>query len=411
MEGLRIALALACHRLCPRAPRMPRPIRPSRSTIVVTLAAGGAADVIARCAAQRLTEEWGQPVVVENKGGANNQVGRRRSPRSAPDGYTLLLTPEHTFTVNPYLYRKLSYDPAKDFIPVTGLVSIVAGPGGASFARVQNVLDLIAAASIAGRINYGSLRVVAREPHLSMSLAVHERDQAQRRAQTSAPALTDVIAGHVPMMFVSTGLIVQAWKAGQLRPLGVGSPRTRGPVSRAADRRRDPAGLYRLVWFGLFAPAERRGTSWSGSTTRSSACSRTAISDRFLAPNLMSRCRARRALSRTDSPGCRAVAKSHPRCQAGDRGLTKHVSANARVRQLAASPRINRDRLLERLDDLQPDRCPARRRQLSPRAQRRGSRRARSACVNGCASSPLQSQSTPSATSSASAPAVRTPRR
>src|SRR4051794_15871273 len=82
-------------------------------TIVVSLAAGGAADVIARAIAQRLSEEWGQPVLIENKGGANNQVGTAAVARAAADGYTLLLTPEHTFTVNPFLYRKLPYDPVK----------------------------------------------------------------------------------------------------------------------------------------------------------------------------------------------------------------------------------------------------------------------------------------------------------
>ena len=91
--------------------------------------------MIARAVAQRLTEEWGQPVVVENKGGANNQVGTAAVARSAPDGYTLLLTPEHTFTVNPYLYRRLSYDPAKDFVAGHRRRQHQPGPGRASLAR------------------------------------------------------------------------------------------------------------------------------------------------------------------------------------------------------------------------------------------------------------------------------------
>ena len=169
MEGLRIALTLACIGLF-AAPAHAQAYPTKPVTIVVTLAAGGAADVIARAVAQRLTEEWGQPVVIENKGGANNQVGTTAVARSAPDGYTLLLTPEHTFTVNPYLYRKLSYDPAKDFIPVTGLVSISQALVVHPSLAMQNVPDLIAAArDKPGGINYGSLGVGS-GPHLSMEL-------------------------------------------------------------------------------------------------------------------------------------------------------------------------------------------------------------------------------------------------
>src|SRR4029078_12387402 len=102
------------------------------------------ADVITRAVAQRLTEEWGQPVLVENKGGANTRGGTTPVARAAPDGYTLLLTPEHTFTVNPYLYRRLSYDPAKDFIPVTGLVSISQALVVHPSLAMQTVSDLIA---------------------------------------------------------------------------------------------------------------------------------------------------------------------------------------------------------------------------------------------------------------------------
>jgi tripartite-type tricarboxylate transporter receptor subunit TctC len=288
MEGLRIALTLACIGLfAAPAHAQAYPSRPV--TIVVTLAAGGAADVIARAVAQRLTEEWGQPVVVENKGGANNQVGTTAVARSAPDGYTLLLTPEHTFTVNPYLYRKLSYDPAKDFIPVTGLVSIsqtlVVHPSLA----MQNLGDLIAAArEKPGGINYGSLGVGS-GPHLSMELLQSMSGTKLNAVQYkgAAPALTDVIAGHVPMMFVSTGLIVQAWKAGQLRPLGVGSRERLAQFPELPTVAETLPGFTALVWFGLFAPS---GTPRDIVVKLNNAVQRILADrdfrDRFLAPNL-----------------------------------------------------------------------------------------------------------------------------
>jgi tripartite-type tricarboxylate transporter receptor subunit TctC len=288
MEGLRIALTLACIGLS-AAPVHAQAYSTKPVTIVVTLATGGAADVIARAVAQRLTEEWGQPVVVENKGGANNQVGTTAVARSAPDGYTLLLTPEHTFTVNPYLYRKLSYDPAKDFIPVTGLVSIsqvlVVHPSLA----VQNVGDLIAAArDKPGGINYGSLGIGS-GPHLSMELLQSMSGTKLNAVQYkgAAPALTDVIAGHVPMIFVSTGLVVQAWKAGQLRPLGVGSRERLAQFPELPTVAETLPGFTALVWFGLFAPS---GTPRDIVVKVNNAVQRILADrdfrDRFLTPNL-----------------------------------------------------------------------------------------------------------------------------
>ena len=288
MEGLRIALTLACIGLS-AAPAHAQAYPTKPVTIVVTLAAGGAADVIARAVAQRLTEEWGQPVVVENKGGANNQVGTTAVARSAPDGYTLLLTPEHTFTVNPYLYRKLSYDPAKDFIPVTGLVSISQALVVHPSLAMQNVPDLIAAArDKPGGINYGSLGVGS-GPHLSMELLQSMSGTKLNAVQYkgAAPALTDVIAGHVPMMFVSTGLIVQAWKAGQLRPLGVGSRERLAQFPELPTVAETLPGFTALVWFGLFAPS---GTPRDIVVKINNAVQRMLADrdfrDRFLTPNL-----------------------------------------------------------------------------------------------------------------------------
>jgi tripartite-type tricarboxylate transporter receptor subunit TctC len=288
MKGLRAALALACiGLLAASAQGQTYPAKPI--TIVVTLAAGGAADVIARALAQRLSEEWGQPVLVENKGGANNQVGTTAVARSAPDGYTLLLTPEHTFTVNPYLYRKLSYDPAKDFIPVTGLVSISQALVVHPSLAMQNVPDLIAAArDKPGGINYGSLGVGS-GPHLSMELLQSMSGTKLNAVQYkgAAPALTDVIAGHVPMMFVSTGLIVQPWKAGQLRPLGVGSRERLAQFPELPTVAETLPGFTALVWFGLFAPA---GTPRDIVVKINNAVQRMLADrdfhDRFLAPNL-----------------------------------------------------------------------------------------------------------------------------
>ena len=288
MQGLRAALTLACIGLfVASAQAQTYPAKPI--TIVVTLAAGGAADVIARALAQRLSEEWGQPVLVENKGGANNQVGTTVVARSAPDGYTLLLTPEHTFTVNPYLYRKLSYDPAKDFIPVSGLVGISQALVVHPSLAMQTVGDLITAAKDnPGGFNYGSLGVGS-GPHLSMELLQFMSGTKLNAVQYKgvAPALTDVIAGHIPMMFVSTGLIVQPWKAGQLRPLGVGSRERLARFPELPTVAETLPGFTALVWFGLFAP---NGTPREIVVKLNAAVQHIladrGFRDRFLTPNL-----------------------------------------------------------------------------------------------------------------------------
>ena len=262
---------------------------PSRQvTIVVTLAAGGAADVIARAIAQRLAEEWGHPVVIENRGGANNQVGTAAVAKAAPDGYTLLLTPEHTFTVNPHLYRKLSYDPVKDFTPISGLVNISQALVVHPSVRLQDVGDLVALAKTKpGELSYGSLGVGS-GPHLSMELLQSMTGAKLNAVQYkgAAPALTDVIAGHIPMMFVSTGLIVQPWKAGQLRALGVGSRERLPLLPELPTIAETLPGFTAVVWFGLFAPKGTPGEIVARiNTAVQGILTDRAFRERVIAPN------------------------------------------------------------------------------------------------------------------------------
>jgi tripartite-type tricarboxylate transporter receptor subunit TctC len=256
IQRIRILAALGCMVLCPAsAQAQPYPSKPI--TIVVAYAAGGATDVIARAVAQRLTEVWGRPVVIENKAGANTQIGAAYVARSAPDGYTLLATSDGTFVTNPYLYRSLPYDPVQDFAPISGLgvinEALVVHPS----TPLQNVGDLIALAKARpGELNYGSFGVGS-APHLSMELL-----QAKTGVRLSAvqykgggPALTDVIAGHIPMMFINVGLMVQPWKAGQLRPLGIGSSERLVEFPELPTIAESVPGFRATTWFGLFAPA------------------------------------------------------------------------------------------------------------------------------------------------------------
>lgn len=231
------------------------PARPV--TIVVAYAAGGATDVIARAVAQQLSANWGRPVIIENKGGANTQIAAAYVTKSAPDGLTLLATADVTFVANPFLYRTLPYDPLKDFAPVSGLGLIDEVLVVNSSSPLHTVTDLIAAARARpGELNYGSFGVGS-TPHLSMELLQSKAGVKLTAIQYKGggPALTDVIAGHIPMTFINVGLMVPAWRAGEVRPIGVGSAERLPEFPDLPTIAETLPGFRAATWFGLFGPA------------------------------------------------------------------------------------------------------------------------------------------------------------
>ena len=136
---------------------------PSRSiTLVVTAAAGGVTDVVARAFGQKLNEAWGQQVIVENKGGAAHVTGATSVARAAPDGHTLLVAEAGTFVINPAIYPrgKLTYDEKTDFIPITGLVRINQALLASKSLPVSNVKELIELAKQKpGELTFGTAGV------------------------------------------------------------------------------------------------------------------------------------------------------------------------------------------------------------------------------------------------------------
>src|SRR6266705_3580510 len=122
MTAIRTWLALAfAGALSAPAPASAQSYPQKPIHIVVPFAAGGITDVLARALGQRLSEAFGQQTLIENKPGANSQVGAEYVAKSAPDGHTLLVTADTTFVMNPHLYAKLAYDPVNDFVPLAGL--------------------------------------------------------------------------------------------------------------------------------------------------------------------------------------------------------------------------------------------------------------------------------------------------
>ena len=255
----RLTALIATGCICLAAAESAAQTYPSRPIhIVVSSSPGGVTDLLGRSLAARLGQAWDQQVVVENKPGANNQIGAEFVARSASDGHTLLVTPETTFVVNPSLYPKLPYDAEKDFVPVAGLAfvqqALVVHPSLA----VSNVAELIALAKAKpGTINFASAGVGAGS-HLNMELfqllagvkfvAVHYR--------SATPALTDVIAGHVPMMFINIGSALEPWRAGRVKLLAIGSAKRlpEFPDLPTVAESGVP-GFEARSWFGLFAPS------------------------------------------------------------------------------------------------------------------------------------------------------------
>jgi tripartite-type tricarboxylate transporter receptor subunit TctC len=234
------------------------PTRPV--TIVVTTAAGGLTDLIARAIGQHLSQSWGQTVIIENKSGAGHSIGASSVAKAPPDGYTLMVTEGGTIVVNPNLYAKgkLSYDAEKDFVPISGLaryyLALVADPS----LPVRTIEDLIALAKKKpGEISYGTSGIGS-ATHMSMAsfenmagvnlVPVHYRG--------AAPAMNDLFGGHISLMWLSTALSLQPFRAGRIKMLGVGSLKR---LPQAPDvptvAESGLPGYESVAWIGLFAPS------------------------------------------------------------------------------------------------------------------------------------------------------------
>lgn len=231
------------------------PTRPV--TVLVTAAPGGVTDVVARAVGQKLSELWGQPVVIENKGGAAHILGAQAVARATPDGHTLLVAEAGTFALNPSLYPpdKLGYEIGKDLVPITGLVRINQAIVANNDLPASSIAELIALArQKPGQLTYGTA-AVASAPHMNM-LKFERMANVKLQAvhyRGAAPALADVMAGHINLMSVSTSLALPPQRDHRLKILGIGSARR---VAQAADLptvAESVPGYEAVTWFGLAA--------------------------------------------------------------------------------------------------------------------------------------------------------------
>jgi len=249
-----LAATLACAASAPLAQSFPeRPIR-----LVVGFTPGGPSDILARALGQKLSERWAQQVVIENRPGAGGNVAAEAVARSAPDGYTWLLGNNSILATNQSLYRTLGYDPVKDFAPVS-LVAVqpnilVVNPQ----LPVKSVKELISfAREHPGKLNYASSGSGA-AAHLAAELfkTMAGVELVHIPYKGAQPALTDVIAGQVQLMFATSASVIPFIQAGKLRALGVTTARRSASVPDLPTvSEAGVPGFEAITWHGVVVPA------------------------------------------------------------------------------------------------------------------------------------------------------------
>ncbi|MGZ5096142.1 MAG: tripartite tricarboxylate transporter substrate binding protein, partial [Burkholderiales bacterium] len=188
---------------------------------------GGPTDILARLIGQKLTESMGQPVIVENRAGAGGNIGTEVAAKAPPDGYTLVTGNNATFGANVSLYKRLGFDPIKDFTPVIFVATqpniLVVHPS----LPARNVKELIAIAKARpGQLNYSGSGVGA-AAHLAAELfkSMTGTDIVHISYKSAAPALTDLMAGHTQLMFASALSVMPLVKSNRVRALAVTTPK------------------------------------------------------------------------------------------------------------------------------------------------------------------------------------------
>ena len=233
------------------------PTKPVR--IIVPTSPGGITDTLARALAQRLTDFFGQTVIVENRPAGAGQIGMDFVAKAAPDGYTLMVNSDAAFVVNPHLYSKLPYDSIADFIPISGLgispQALVLHPS----TPANTLQELIAYAKTRpGALNYGTFGI-GTSGHLNI---IHLENETGTKFtpvhyRGAAPAITDLLGGHIQMMIVAIGLLRQNIEAGKLKAIAIGS-RQRLPQYPDLPTLSE-SGLPNFEagsWYGLAAPKD-----------------------------------------------------------------------------------------------------------------------------------------------------------
>ncbi|RZJ22554.1 MAG: tripartite tricarboxylate transporter substrate binding protein [Haliea sp.] len=254
--ALVLAMATATVLLAPTALLAQTEAWPARSVkVIVPYGAGGGTDILARMVTQKLAEKWGQPVVIENKPGADAMIGTEQAARSRPDGYTLVfIAPSHT--LNPGMRSAMPYDTVKDFAPITMVASTPFALVVNNQVPAKNVRELLALARAQpGKLTFGSAESSSRlAGELFKTLGQVDILNVQYK---SLPAeFADIAGGHIQMGFASLTSVLQFHKAGTMKVLGV-SGNARSPLAPEIPTMAEEGlpGYDVAAWYGFCAPA------------------------------------------------------------------------------------------------------------------------------------------------------------
>lgn len=257
------ALALACALTCGPTAAQDRADGDARNfpnravRIIVPFPAGGPSDIVARVIGQKMSEDWGQPVVIENRPGANTIIGAQAAAKSAPDGYTLFMAIDSTLVMNQYLYKSLPYDPINDFAPITltaKTISVLAVPAASG---PKDAAELIARAKAApGKLNYGAGTITAQlMGHLFHAAA--GLDIVYVPFKGTPETVNGLMTGSVQLIYAANQIVAPLIADGRVRALGK-LDRDAPPSMADIPPLADAAGLRNLedisVWLGLVAP-------------------------------------------------------------------------------------------------------------------------------------------------------------
>jgi tripartite-type tricarboxylate transporter receptor subunit TctC len=231
------------------------PSRPIR--FIVPFAPGGATDIVTRLLAQKLTEAWGQQIIVDNRAGAGGNIGGELAAKSPPDGYTLFMTSGSIVTANQHIYRKMPFNPEKDLLPITNVASgpqiVAVHPS----VPAKGIKDLIALAKAKpGSITFGSAGIGS-QTHLAAENFVNAAriDAVHVPYKGEGPAIVDLAAGQIIFLTPNLSAAIGFVQQGKLRALAVTSRERAPQVKDVPTVAETLPGFENLGWFGLMTPA------------------------------------------------------------------------------------------------------------------------------------------------------------